>query len=152
MTSTTKQQTMPSLLKRINCSYTLPDNRVHIVGQRANGYIVAFHIAISHDIYWVGPAASSKWVPRPPSSRVCSVIRSRCLTHNALGLRWPLWVGLSNCYCCCGEQKTRRQCFVTSKRNSHRSDGGLKNDMVFVFLIFSYCTLNYFLPFAQWCH
>jgi len=37
--------------------------RVHIVGQRANRYIVAFYVAIiviMYDIYCVGPAASGK--------------------------------------------------------------------------------------------
>ena len=34
----------------------------HIIGQRANRYVVAFHIAVSYDIYWVSPAASRPYV------------------------------------------------------------------------------------------
>jgi len=40
---TVPNQIQPELLKYC---------RIHIVVQPANRYIVAFHIAISHDIYW----------------------------------------------------------------------------------------------------
>ena len=60
-------------------------SRVHIVGQRANRYIVAFHIMILRYCTIFTGSVQATRPPCPLYSQVCSVICSRCLTHNASG-------------------------------------------------------------------